>query len=367
MHSENNLRPEIQSFSPYIPGLSIAEIRARHGLERVVKMASNENPLGIAPSVRQVLQQSLETSFRYPRPGSPDLRLALSKHLGLPGSCIVAGNGSDEIIDLLIRVRARPGQDHILIFEPSFSMYRLLAKLCGVEVRAIPLDQDFHFPWERLLQAVDEHTAMVFITTPDNPTGFAPPVRELEAVAAKIPASTLLVVDEAYMDFAVPQQDYSLLSRLADFPNLVILRTFSKLYGLAGLRLGFGLMPERLADALIRVKPPFSVNILAEAAGIAVLDDAPFIQATLDCVVQGRTFLTSELQRLGCHVYPSQTNFLLFRPPLPAEQVFQSLLLRGVIIRPLKSYGLDELLRVSIGTPEENGIFIQELEVLLHA
>lgn len=366
MPLESSLRPEIQGFSPYVPGLSIAEIRARHGLERVIKMASNENPLGIAPSVRQALQQNLETSFRYPRSGSPDLRLALSKHLGVPASCIVAGNGSDEIIDLLIRVRARPGVDNIVIFEPSFSIYRLLARLCGVEIRKVRLDKDFHFPWVRMLQEVDERTAMVFVTTPDNPTGFAPLARELESIAARLPEQALLVVDEAYMDFAVPQQDYSLLSRLADFPNLVILRTFSKLYGLAGLRLGFGLMPEWLADALIRVKPPFSVNILAEAAGIAVLDDALFIQAALDCVVQGRAFLTSELQRLGCHVYPSQANFLLFRPPLPAEQVFQSLLLRGVIIRPLKSYGLDELLRVSIGTEEENGIFIRELENILH-
>jgi len=360
------LRPEIQDFTPYIPGLSIQEIQKKYGLERVIKLAGNENPLGVSPLVLQSLALHSSGAFRYPRSGSPDLRRALAEHLGVPWQCIVAGNGSDEIIDLLIRVRARPGVDNIVIFEPSFSMYRLLARLCGVDIRKVRLDKDFHFPWVRMLQEVDERTAMVFVTTPDNPTGFAPPARELESIAARLPEQALLVVDEAYMDFAVPQEEYSLLARLSEFPNLVVLRTFSKLYGLAGLRLGYGLMPAWLADALIRVKPPFSVNSLAEAAGIAVLQDTQYQRATLECVVLGRSFLTNELQRLGCRVFPSQANFLLFRPAVPAEIVFQGLLECGVIIRPLKSYGLDEYLRVSIGTQEENGIFIRELERILH-
>jgi histidinol-phosphate aminotransferase len=362
---ESILRPEIQSFSPYAPGLSIQEIKQKYGLERVVKLASNENPLGVSPLVRQALELHASGIFRYPRSGSPDLRKALSEHLDVPERCIVAGNGSDEIIDLLIRVCSRPGMDNIVIFEPSFSMYRLLARLCGIETRKVRLDEDFHFPWFRMLHEVDENTAMVFVTTPDNPTGFAPPALELESVAARLPEKTLLVVDEAYMDFALPQQEYSLLSRLSKLPNLVILRTFSKLFGLAGLRLGYGLMPEWLADALIRVKPPFSVNCLAEAAGIAVLQDARYQQASLECVTQGRVFLAEELQRLDCRAYPSQANFMLFRPPLAAQDVFQRLLERGVIIRPLKSYGLDEYLRVSVGTQEENEIFIRELETIL--
>ena len=359
------LRPEIKEFSPYAPGLSIQEIRERYGLERIIKLASNENPLGVSPLVRQSIELHAQDVFRYPRSGSPDLRRTLAARLGVPDKCIVAGNGSDEIIDLLIRVLARPGQDNIVIFEPSFSMYRLLAKLCGVEVRNVRLDDDFHFPWVRMLQKVDERTAMVFVTTPDNPTGYAPPVQELESIAARLPGRVFLVVDEAYMDFAVPQEDHSLLTRFSGFSNLVILRTFSKLFGLAGLRLGYGLMPGWLADALIRVKPPFSVNTLAEAAGMAVLKDDTFLEAVLECVVQGRTFLAGELRRLGCRVYPSQANFLLFRPALPSGEVFQALLERGVIIRPLKSYGLEDYLRVSIGSEEENRIFIRELEAVL--
>lgn len=363
------LRPEIQGFSPYTPGLSIDEIRAKYNLQRVIKLASNENPLGVSPLVRQELVRHAGGVFRYPRSSSPELRTALAAHLGVPEEWIVAGNGSDEIIDLLIRVAAVPGRDHILIFEPSFSMYRLLAKLSGVEIRTIPLGAEFHFPWNRLLQAATEQTALVFVTTPDNPTGFAPPVQELERVAQELPSRALLVVDEAYMDFAAPMDQYSLMSRLHDFPNVVVLRTFSKLYGLAGLRLGYGVMPPWLADALIRVKPPFSVNILAEIAGLAALRDGYFVQASLECVHAGRAWLTRELSRLGCRVFPSQANFLLFKPDhavLSSLDIFQNLLQRGVIIRPLKSYGMEDYLRVTIGTEEDNEVFVQELEALLH-
>jgi histidinol-phosphate aminotransferase len=359
------LRPEIQDFSPYTPGLSIEEIKQKYGLKRVIKLASNENPLGVSPLVQKALEKHAGGVFRYPRSGSPDLRQALAERLGVDMDRIVAGNGSDEIIDLLIRVTARPGQDHILIFDPSFSMYRLQARLCGVEVRTVPLDHDFHFPWVRMLHAVDEQTALVFLTTPDNPTGHAPLRSELKSVAAQLPPSVLLVVDEAYMDFAHPQEDYSLLPDLAELPNVIVLRTFSKLYGLAGLRLGYGVMPSWLADALIRVKPPFSVNCLAEIAGLAVLQDEHFVRATLDCVRSGREFLDARLRRLGCEVFPSQANFLLFRPGRDADEVFQALLQRGVIIRPLGSYGLKDALRVSIGTQEENELFIQELEDVL--
>ncbi|SDB55265.1 histidinol-phosphate aminotransferase [Desulfonatronum thiosulfatophilum] len=372
MQSDTFVRPEIKDFSPYSPGLSIDEIREKYALQRVIKMASNENPLGVSPLVQKTLAKHIGGVFRYPRSGSPDLRAALARHLDVPEEWIVAGNGSDEIIDLLIRVKARPGKDHVLLFEPSFSMYRLLARLCGVEVRTIPLDEDFHFPWVRMLQSVTEETAVVFVTTPDNPTGYAPEVQELESVAGQLPPHVLLVVDEAYMDFARPMDEYTLLPRLKDMPNVVVLRTFSKLYGLAGLRLGYGVMPPWLADALIRVKPPFSVNILAEVAGTAALQDIDFTRATLDCVITGRTYLATELERMGCRVFPSQANFLLFklgranRNELSAQHVFQELLRRGVIIRPLKSYGLDEYLRVSIGTEEENQIFIREIEAVLH-
>lgn len=363
------IRPEVLAFDPYTPGLSIDEIRERFGLETVVKMASNENPLGVSPLVQKVIRDHADTSFRYVQAGNPRLVNAIAEHHGLPPARVVPGNGSDEIIDLLVRVCPTPGVHNVVASKPSFSMYRIQSRLCGVEFRAVPLRQDFSFDWNGLRAAVDEKTAMVFITTPDNPSGHCPPVTEVEAFCHSLPESCLLVVDEAYMDFCRNEAEYSLLKRCREYPNLVILRTFSKSFGLAGLRLGYGIMPEPLADALRSVHMPFSVNILAEAAGIAALQDDVFYQTTLETVARGKKELTAGLVALGCRVYPSEANFLMFKLPetcdKDASAVFQELLSRGMIIRPLKSYGLPQHLRVSMGSDEENRVFLSLMKEVL--
>ena len=363
-----NVRPEILDFEPYSPGLSIEEIKERYGLSRVVKLASNENPLGVSPVVRKALETAAPLSFRYPRAASPELTQALAEHLDVPPERIVTGNGSDEIIDLLVRVKARPGIDNIAAFEPCFSLYKSQARLCGVEFRQAPLNKDFSFPWDRLVDLTDENTALCFVTAPDNPSGRTPRAEELADLSQKLPDQCLLVVDEAYIDFASPKEDYSPLSRLDSFPNLVILRTFSKMYGLAGLRLGYGIMPPWLAEYLLRVKPPFSVNILAEKAGMAALKDKDFYRATLEAVTQGRESLGRGLVSLGCEVYPSQANFLMFEPPkgsLDADTLFTALLEKGVIIRPLVSYGLPDLFRVTVGDKSENREFLAAIREIL--
>lgn len=363
------IRPEVSAFEPYSPGLSIDEIRSRFGLDSVVKMASNENPLGVSPVVQRVLRDRAGTVFRYAQAGSPLLIEAIAHNLGLPATHIIPGNGSDEVIDLLIRVCPSPGVHNVVACKPSFSMYRIQSRLCGVEFRPVPLMPDFSFDWQGLLGAVDEKTALVFITTPDNPSGYCPMKEQVRAFARQLPQSCLLVVDEAYMDFCPDEERGSLLPEFADIPNLVILRTFSKSYGLAGIRLGYGIMPLALADALRNVHMPFSVNILAEAAGIAALEDETFYEATLAAVRTGRAFLSSELTRLGCEVYPSAANFLMFQLPSDCQQsargIFETLLSRGLIIRPLDSYGLPRHLRVSVGNAEENILFITLLQECL--
>lgn len=359
------VRPEMEGFKPYSPGLSIDEIKKRYGLARVVKMASNENPLGTSPVVRERLNNASALAFRYAQAGSPALSARLGEHLGVPASCVVAGNGSDEIIDLLLRVVARPGVDNVVAFRPCFSIYDVQSRLCGVEFRQAPLNPDFSFPFDRLLSLVDEHTALVFVTNPDNPSGHACPASDLVELAARLPERTLLVVDEAYVDFADPLDLYSMLPHFGRIPRLVILRTFSKMYGLAGLRLGYGVMPEWLADLLLRVKLPFSVNILAEQAGLAALDDDIFVSETLRTVGEGRSLLERELSALGCKVWPSQANFLMFEPPVDAGALFEALLERGVIIRPLTSYGMPEKLRVSIGNEDENLEFLAKTAEVL--
>jgi histidinol-phosphate aminotransferase len=359
------LRPEVLGFEPYSAGRSIAEIKERYGLERVIKMASNENPLGVSPLALQAVLEHARSAHRYPRPGSPDLVHALAGRWGVEPERVVAGNGSDEIIDLLIRAKARPGSDNIVAFEPCFSIYRLQARLCGVEFRQAPLARDFSFPWERLLGLVDRNTALVFVTAPDNPSGWAPEADRVAEVAASLPPGCLLVIDEAYMEFAVPQERYSLLARGRLPGNVAVLRTFSKMYGLAGLRLGYGIMDPGLADGLLRIKLPFSVNLLAEAAGRAALEDREFVEATLLTVVQGREYLSRALTGLGCRVFPSQANFLLVRPPVDAGALFEGLLAQGVIIRHLASYGMPEHVRVSIGTAEENEELVRAMEGLI--
>ncbi|MDY7002142.1 MAG: histidinol-phosphate transaminase, partial [Thermodesulfobacteriota bacterium] len=353
---------------PYTPGLSIEEIKERYGLSRVVKLASNENPLGVSPVVRKALETTAPLSFRYPQASSPKLAEALAGYLDVEPECIVTGNGSDELIDLLIRVKARPGIDNIVAFEPCFSLYKSQAKLCGVEFRQTPLNKDFSFPWEKLVDLTDQNTALCFVTAPDNPSGRMPEPKELANLAQKLPEQCLLVVDEAYIDFVSPNEGSSLLPRIGSFPNLVILRTFSKMFGLAGLRLGYGIMRPWLAEYLLRVKPPFSVNILAEQAGIAALRDKDFYRATRETVLKGRETLEHGLTALGCEVYPSQANFLMFDLPkdsLDADRFFTALLEKGIIIRPLVSYGLPNLFRVTVGDKSENKEFLAATKEIL--
>lgn len=363
--SRSLIRRSLLDFDSYRPGLSVAEVQARYGLASVIKLASNENPLGVSTKVLSALEEQLTEVHRYPQAGSPRLRQALGAFHGVSENRIVTGNGSDEIIDLLIRVAAEPGRDHVLAFRPCFDIYRLQTKLCGVDFHQVVLRDDFTFPMAALLDAVSDDTAMVFLTTPDNPSGFAPVVEDLLDLHRRLPEDCLLVVDEAYMDFAMPRERHSLLPLAGSVPNLVVLRTFSKLYGLAGLRLGYGVMSEALADILLRVKLPFSVNVLAEAAGIVALADEVFRDATVDMVIRGREMLTRALGEMGFLVYPSQANFIMVKPPMSASQLFERLLGLGIIVRLLSSYDLADHLRISIGNVQENEKLVAALHEIL--
>ncbi|MCL1889200.1 MAG: histidinol-phosphate transaminase [Desulfovibrionaceae bacterium] len=371
------VRPAVEALEAYSPGLSIAEIRERYGVERVVKLASNENPLGASPGALAALERTFGSVFRYPQSGSPRLAKAIAAKHGVSPDCVALGNGSDEIIDLLIRCRADPGGHNVVTSKPCFGIYGIQSGLCGVELRAAPLREDFTFDWEALLALVDERTSLVFVTSPDNPSGYCPPARELAALAARLPEGAILALDEAYMDFAAYADgntearlaEYSLLPRFNELRNIVILRTFSKSYGLAGLRLGYALMPEGLAVYLNRARLPFSVNILAEAAGLAALEDEDFRLATMKAVEEGRKQLQLGLEDLGCRVWPSLANFLMFAPPgkarLAGAELFEALLRRGVIVRGLKAYDLPEFFRVSVGRMDENRFFLDVLREIL--
>jgi len=365
--SSQRVRPEILDFTPYVPGLSVEEIQARYGLSNVIKLASNENPLGVSPLAQEAIVRMAGQVHRYPQNHSPRLAQAIGKAMGVPPELVVAGNGSDEIIDLLFRVVVRPGLDNVLCYEHSFSMYGLTARLCGAKYRQVPRGGAYRLPLESLAEAVDENTALIFVTSPDNPTGLAAKAEELMVLSGVLPPGALLVVDEAYMDFTWPPEEYSMLSMAQELGNVVVLRTFSKAYGLAGLRVGYGVMPLWLADHVRRARPPFTVNLMAEEAALASLADDNFYSATLEVVFKGRERLLKRLPELGCEVWPSQANFVMFRPPYPAGDVCEELLKRGVIVRHLKSFGLPDNIRVNVGTEPETEAFLKALEDILHA
>lgn len=365
--SEISVRQEIVGLNAYVPGLSIAEIQEKYNLPQVIKMASNENPLGMSPLAQEAVKRHAAGAFRYPQGGNPRVARALGKRHGVDERRVVVGNGSDEIIDLLIRILAVPGKHNIVCFEPCFSIYPIQGRICGVEIRRQPLEEDFSFNFDALLALVDANTRVAFVTTPDNPSGFCPPreaVADLARRLAQKAPECLLVVDEAYMDFTADEKTSSLLASGQLPENAAFMRTFSKSFGLAGMRVGYGILPGHLAEYVWRARLPFSVNILAEEAALAALEDTTFYAATQEAVRTGRNELFAGLTALGCTVWPSASNFLMFRMPENAPDAaacFEALLQRGIIIRPLKSYGLPDLLRVSVGNEQENLMFLSAM------
>lgn len=365
-----NPLPGICALSPYVPGRSIAEIREKYGLKNVVKLASNENPLGASPLAVEAVRRHAASIFRYPQGGNPRLAKALADKHDIDPARIVLGNGSDEIIDLLIRILAQPGVHNIVSCRPCFSIYPIQAGISGVSARQVPLAGDFSFDLPALYEMMDINTRLVFLTTPDNPSGYCPQRNKILEFSKKLHAEypdILLVIDEAYMDMAPDSGNLSLLSQGILPGNTAFLRTFSKSYGLAGLRLGYGVLPPEIAECFWRARLPFSVNLLAEEAAIAALEDISFREATMHAIREGRTLLSAGLKRLGCEVWPSAANFIMFKLPegTSASGAYEALLRKGIIIRPLGSYDMPEHFRVSIGRHDENLAFLAALEQIL--
>lgn len=357
----------IKSFEPYVAGLSIDEIKEKYQLAHVIKMASNENPFGCSKSAQESMVLNVGNAFRYPQAGNPKLVKALAdyyqkKYPFITEKQIFVGNGSDEIIDLLFRTLTVPHKHNAVMFKPCFGLYSTQAKVQNCEIRTTPLKEDFSFDFEGLRALVDENTALCFVTSPDNPSGRLADRQELLAFARSLPKTCLLVVDEAYIEFAGKEEECSIMGELASFENVAVMRTFSKVYGLAGMRIGYIFVPEIVADYLWRIRLPFSINILAQEAAVCALQDEEFKQKTISHTMAEREKMSRALQDLGCTVYPSHSNFIMFKPAgISAKEVCQKLLERGIIVRALASYGLAHLVRVSIGTAEENAEFLTQL------
>ena len=351
-------REAVQSLASYQPGKPIEDVQRELGLRSVVKLASNENALGPSPKAVAALRTAAASLHRYPDSTCRGLREKLSKTLRITPASLIFGNGSDELIVLALRAFVDPG-DEVVVASPTFLIYELQANACGASVSVVPL-RDYRYDLAAMKAAVTAHTKLVFIANPDNPTGSYVTKKELDAFLRGLPAQTLVFMDEAYYEF-VDASDYpQTLGQAKDRP-LIVTRTFSKAYGLAGLRIGYGVAQPPIIAAMEAVREPFNVNSLAQAAALAALEDTAFLARTRAMVRAGRRYLTGELDRLKLRYVPSAANFILVQLGPRAPEIAQALLSKGVIVREMSGWKLSGCLRVTIGTAAENKTFIQTL------
>lgn len=355
--------PHITQLTPYQAGKPLEELERELGLTGAIKLASNENPLGPSPKALAAVQANLASLHRYPDSHAYYLKDDLAAHLGVSPGQLIFGNGSDEILDLLVRALV-PAGGEVLSTTHTFLMYGLITRAVGGVFRPVPLKK-LRVDLKAVAQAVNPQTRLIILNNPNNPTGTAFYREEWEAFLAALPANVTVVLDEAYIDFADDPRVPSGLDYLADGRALVGLRTFSKAYGLAGLRIGYGYGPSPLIDCLNRLRMPFNVNRLAQVAARAALTDTDFLARTLELVHTGKAEICRGLERLGLEYLPSQANFILIRVPKPGLEVFQAMLRLGVIIRAMDAYGFPEHIRVNVGLPQENQRFLEALQKVL--
>jgi len=355
--------PEIEALVPYEPGKPIEELEREMGIKGAIKLASNENPLGPSPKAMAAMQKALAGLHRYPDGSGFELRAALARRFGVGIDQVCLGNGSDEIIEFLCRGFIRPGQEAVAA-APSFLMYSKLVQVSGGRFREVPL-KDFRIDLRAMLAAVNQATRLVFINNPDNPAGTAVTKDELADFLDQVPAGVVVALDEAYLDFATDPACAQGVDFLAHPTPVVVLRTFSKSAGLAGLRIGFALGPAEVIKTFDRVRQPFNTSILAQVGALAALEDQEFWDRTRRAVAQGLNDFYACFSRLGLFYVPTQTNFVLVKIGPKAARAAEALLRKGVIVRYMGSYNLPEFLRISVGTPEENQRFTTEFTQIM--
>ena len=353
----------ILSIKPYSPGKPLEELEREYGISDSIKLASNENPLGPSPMAAKAIRCAIEKLNRYPDGSGHDLIKRISEKLGVGPENIVLGNGSDEIIGMLTRVFLRPGDEAILP-QPSFLMYDIMVRCAGAAPVYIPL-KSLSIDLGGIKDRITPKTRMVFVCNPNNPTGTVVSKKDFGNFLESIPQQVVVVVDEAYIEFVRDENCAGSIDYLDSDRALITLRTFSKAYGLAGLRIGYGVMPEEITGLLNRVRQPFNANLLAQVGACAALKDETFLKKTISLVHEGLDFLYNSLDRLGIKYFPTQANFFLIDVGKDADEVFESMLRQGVIVRSMRSYGYPEYIRVNVGLAEENVRFIKALEKVI--
>lgn len=354
----------ILDLKPYIPGKPISEVQKEFGIERIVKIASNENPLGTSPMALQAIMRSVTELSRYPNVGTIDLREKLSKVFGINIENIIAGSGSEGILSVIMRSFLAPG-DNVVSSVGTFIGFYVLANAVGTQMILTPL-KDFHYDIDAIAEKINKNTKLIYIANPNNPTGTIIKRKKFEEFMNVVPDTCLVIMDEAYYEYASENPDYpnSLDYR---FDNVITLRTFSKAYGLAGIRIGYGFGNDFLIGNLLKAKLPFEPSITAQLAGAAALDDEQFLHYHLEMNRAGKAFFYQIFDELGISYIPSDTNFVMmhFDSEETVIRINNGLLSNGVIIRPLTAFKLPHCIRVTIGLPEENEIFADTLKKVL--
>lgn len=356
------INPRVLAITPYQPGRPIEEVKRQLGLKKVIKLASNENPLGPSPKALRAVKGALIKVNRYPEGSCFYLRDALSKNLKVKPANLLFGNGSDEIIDIIIKACSQP-EDEILTSQATFLEYRIIAQQNSRKPLTCAL-KNFKYDLDALLRKVGPKTRVIFIANPNNPTGTYLSQKETDRFLKILPPRVICVFDEAYKEFVRERDFPQSLNYIRKMKNVIILRTFSKIYGLAGLRIGYAIAEQGLISCLERCRQPFNVNSLAQAGALAALADNNFVNKTKTLIKEGREYLYGEFKKLGLVFIPSAANFILVDLRRGCRDACGKLLKNGIIVRDMKQYGLDNFIRVTIGKKKENREFISLLKAI---
>ena len=351
--------PYIESLRPYEAGRTLESVRKQYGLTRIAKLASNENPLGASPRAVEAMERSLKSLNLYPN-GGLELRAVLAEEFDLRLENVIAGSGSEGIMSNIIRAFLCD-DDEVLTTEAAFIGFQVLAKSRGIAYRTVPYC-DWHYDLPALAAAITQHTKIIYLANPNNPTGTIFTRAQFEDFYRHVPERVLIILDEAYFEYAKDNPRYP-DSMHYRYDNVITLRTFSKIYGLAGARIGYGFAHEELIRNLLKVKLPFEPSTPAQAAGVAALADKEFLHRSLELNARGLHYLTTSLEAIGLHAVPSDANFVMIVLPdgRTATRIFEQLLPQGVVVRPLAAFGLPHCLRISTGTDEDNQLCISAL------
>ncbi len=360
---KNKARQEIFDLKAYSPGRPIEDVQRELGLSDIIKMASNENALGPSPIAIEAIKANLDRVHYYPDGNCFYLKEKISALYGIDASCLLIGNGSDELLRLIAETFIDPG-DEVIFAQPTFSEYEFTDSVMGAKCIKVKL-KNYRHDLEAMLQAVSEKTKIIYVCNPNNPTGTIVKGTEIEAFIKQIPRDVLVIFDEAYCEYADQDKFISGLEYVKQMRNVIVLKTFSKIYGLAGLRVGYGLTTPEIADAVKRVFEPFNVNTLGQVAALAALDDHRHVENSLQMNRRGRDYLYDALTEMGLEYVPTQSNFILIDVKQDCQEVSARMQQNGVIIRPCASFGYDSHIRVTIGTEEQNHRFIAALKKVL--